>query len=170
MEQQGSPPQPVDHRSNQEDSVSWSAVGIGVAVDWIATLATTMLVVATASAIAESRSPGPESAEQYIAQLQASPDFMLTFTLLGLLCVSFGAFIAARRAGHSELRHGALVGVGSVVLALVMESLQAPGDNSAEVWSPTWLRVLGYALVIPFGMLGGAFAERIRPDDGAGIP
>ena len=173
MQPPESPPPPIDDPANREDSVSWPAVGIGVAVDWVATLIASTLVAATAATIAESRgrnADNADNAEQYIEQLQASPDFMLTFTLVGLLCVSFGAFVAARRAGHSELRHGALVGVGSVVLGLLMESLQTPPEVSAEIWSPTWLRVLGYALVIPFGLLGGALAERIRPEHEQGIP
>ena len=136
-------------------------MGIGVAIDWVATLAASMLVVTVAASIASSRSNSPDSAEQYIRQLQSSPDFMLTFMLVGLLCVSLGAFVAARRAGFAEIRHGALVGVGSIMLTLVMESLQ-PGEASAELWSPAWLHILGYGLVIPFGVLGGILAERTR--------
>ena len=167
MQPPGSPPPPIDHRSQSGDSVRWSAVGIGIAIDWVATLTASMLVVSFATAIATSRSKSPDSAERYLEQLQSSPDFMLVFLLVGLLCVSLGAFVAARRAGFGEIRHGALVGVGSIALSLAMDGLRQPPEVSHEIWNPVWLNIVGYLLVIPFGALGGMLAERMRSDSEA---
>ena len=158
----GTPPPPFG-TPNPADSVRWSAVAIGVAVDWISTIVATMVVFSIAGGIAESRGTRQGDAEAYIEQLQNSPDFIMLFSLVGLLCVSFGAYIGARRAGHGEMRHASLVGVGSITLGLLMESLTS---GQPEVgWNPVWFHVLGYMLTIPFAMLGGLFAERTRPRD-----
>lgn len=158
----GSPPPPFDG-IDPSDSVRWSAVLIGMAVDWIATVGTSLAVYAIAGMIAVSRGGSETDAEAYIEQLHGSPEFMLIFSLIGLLCISLGGFVAARRAGYAEVRHSALVGVGSILVAFAMEGL-APADAAGEVWSPAWLQVLGYLLAIPFAVLGGIFAERTRSD------
>jgi hypothetical protein len=157
-------PPPIDDASRPGDSLRWSAVGIGIAIDLVATLTASMLVGALATTIATSRSRSPDAAQQYIEQLQASPDFMLLFTLVGLLCVSLGGFVAARRAGFAEVRHAGLVGVGSLLISLATENLQS-AETAGQVAGLEWLSVFGYVLVIPFGLLGGILAERTRPEE-----
>lgn len=158
--QPGTAPPPLGGGADPHDSVRWSAVLIGVGIDFFATLAATLAIYSMAAMIAASRGSQGD-AEAYIQQLQRSPDFIMTFLLVGMLCVSFGAYVAARRAGYAYLRHAILVGVGSITLTLVLDNL--PGNEpDPEAWNPTWFRTLGYLLVIPFAALGGAFAERME--------
>ncbi len=64
-----------------------------------------------------------------------------------------GGFYAAYKAGKLELKHGALVGVGSIVLGLAM---QYGGEESKL---PEWFVAVSTAAAIPAGALGGFFAE-----------
>jgi putative membrane protein (TIGR04086 family) len=75
---------------------------------------------------------------------------------------SLGGFYAAYKAGTLEMKHGALVGVASILLGLVMHS----GDTETQF--PEWFMALSFAAAIPAGALGGFFAEMFKSATGVG--
>ena len=66
-----------------------------------------------------------------------------------------GGFFAAYKAGKLEMKHGALVGIGSIILGLLLQS-------GAESEVPEWFMALSFAAAIPAGALGGFFAEMVK--------
>ncbi|MGZ9220325.1 MAG: TIGR04086 family membrane protein, partial [Candidatus Binatia bacterium] len=64
-----------------------------------------------------------------------------------------GGFYAAYKAGTLEMKHGALVGVCSIILGLLMQ------PSGSENQTPEWFLALSLAAAIPAGALGGFFAE-----------
>lgn len=82
--------------------------------------------------------------------------FILTTMLLGCLASMAGAYVAARRAGCLELKHGLWVVIVSSALAFLL-----PSDESAST-TPLWVDVLGWCLVFPAGVYGGHLARQSR--------
>jgi putative membrane protein (TIGR04086 family) len=64
-----------------------------------------------------------------------------------------GGFYAAYKAGTLEMKHGALVGIGSIILGLVFQGM----GSQREL--PEWFMALSLVAAIPAGALGGFFAE-----------
>ena len=54
-------------------------------------------------------------------QYFSSTDGLIASLLLGSLGTVIGGFFAAYKAGTLEMKHGALVGMGSIVLGLVLQ-------------------------------------------------
>ncbi|HWP22917.1 MAG TPA: TIGR04086 family membrane protein, partial [Candidatus Binatia bacterium] len=91
--------------------------------------------------------------------------------ILGSLGTVIGGFYAGYKAGTLEMKHGALVGIGSIILGLVL------GAGSSDNPMPEWFMALSFAAAIPAGALGGFFAEMFkgafggsRPPGGVGSP
>ena len=55
------------------------------------------------------------------------------------------------------MKHGALVGIGSILLGLILQ-----GSASDETALPEWFMALSFAAAIPAGALGGFFAEMFK--------
>ena len=94
-----------------------------------------------------------------------SSDGLIASLLLGSLGTVIGGFFAAYKAGTLEMKHGALVGMGSIILGLV---LQAGGQQ--ETAMPEWFMALSFAAAIPAGAIGGFFAEMVKNAMGVGRP
>ena len=77
--------------------------------------------------------------------------------VIGVLGTALGGFVAAKKAGKLELKHGALVGFCSLILSFVEQSLQ---EESTPL--PEWFRFLSIAAIIPAGALGGFLAEAFK--------
>ena len=90
------------------------------------------------------------------AEYWRSSEGMVAALLLGSLGTLIGGFYAAYRAGTLEMKHGALVGIGSIILSLVLQS------GSEESALPEWFMALSAAAAIPAGALGGFVAEMFR--------
>jgi hypothetical protein len=135
------------------EGLSPRAILLGVIVDNLATLVATLLLVSILAAREGLGRDGAISEEAYEA-LASSPEFLLASLALGLACTSLGAFVGARRAGSSFARHGGWIGAGSAVVGLAL-SLSAEPVRTPP---PLWLEAIGYALVIPAGVLGGLLA------------
>jgi putative membrane protein (TIGR04086 family) len=81
---------------------------------------------------------------------------LVTSLLLGSIGTMIGGFYAAYKAGTLEMKHGALVGIGSIILALVFQAI------GSERELPEWFMALSLVAAIPAGALGGFFAEMFK--------
>ena len=97
-----------------------------------------------------------EGADEAFAEYWHSPDGLMMSLLLGSLGTMIGGFYAAYKAGTLEMKHGALVGIGSILVNLFFQAL------SAENYMPEWFIATALVAAIPAGALGGFFAEVFR--------
>jgi hypothetical protein len=136
------------------DGLQPGAILIGVVVDNLATfVASALLVSLFATELA--REHGGELPEEALEPLLASPEFLLASLIVGLLCTVFGAYVGARRAACFFIRHGAWIAVGSAISALVLYA--SAGQQGPR--PPLWFDMVGFALMIPAGALGGLLAN-----------
>ncbi|HEY7221921.1 MAG TPA: hypothetical protein VH985_26355 [Candidatus Binatia bacterium] len=136
----------------------------GVVVDTIATIALTTLYYSFF--VAQDLAARGAASDDAFSQYWNSSDGLIASLLLGSLGTMIGGFFAAYKAGTLEMKHGALVGIGSIILGLV---LQAAGEQEAA--TPEWFMALSFAAAIPAGAIGGFFAEMFKNAiGGAGPP
>jgi putative membrane protein (TIGR04086 family) len=133
----------------------------GVIVDTLATLALTALYYWFF--VAKDLAAQSAAAEDAYRRYWTSSEGLVASLILGSLGTMIGGFYAAYKAGGLEMKHGALVGIGSIVLGLFLQALAA--DDSA---SPEWFMALSFAAAIPAGALGGFFAEMFKNAIGGG--
>ena len=147
--QTSAPPKPIEP-TGFFTGIQIRPIIMGAVVDMIATFALVALYyrfyVARGSGAAE-------GFEEEMAKYWVSGDGLVVSLLLGSLGTLFGGFYAAYKAGTLEMKHGALVGVCSIILGLLLQ----PG--SSENQAPEWFLALSLAAAIPAGALGGFFAE-----------
>lgn len=128
---------------------------IGVVVDHIAT------EIAMAAFIfgylANELAKQGELTDEAIAKYMASPEGLTVALVIGSLCTALGGFIAARRAGTLEIKHGAFVGLGSLIVYFIRHFMQ---DQSTPL--PEWFNFVAIVAVIPAGALGGFAAGWLR--------
>ena len=139
--------------------VRFRPVVMGVIVDTLATMALTTayysIVVAKDLA---GKGVGEDSA---FAEYWASSDGLVASLLLGSLGTLIGGFYAAYKAGTLEMKHGALVGIGSILLGLLL-------TGGGESQTPEWFIALSFVAAIPAGALGGFLAEMFKGATGRG--
>jgi len=135
----------------------------GVIVDTIATIALTTLYY-TFFVAKEAGEQLGGAAEDAFAQYWNSPDGLMMSLILGSLGTVIGGFYAGYKAGALEMKHGALVGVGSIILGLIL------GTGGSENQMPEWFMALAFAAAIPAGAIGGFFAEMFKNAAGRGRP
>jgi hypothetical protein len=141
------------------DGMRWRAVLFGVVVDIVLTgVAAAMLILWLAGPDAFSHDE--EVAAQALAAALASPQYLVSSLVTGLLATLIGAFAGARRAGIFHVRHGGWVAVVSTVFGFSLYLL--PGVH-AEPTPPFWYDAVGIALVLPAGLLGGLLAAFRNP-------
>ena len=133
-------PPPIAGPSGERTPLRLRAVVSGVAVDWVATWIVSYLILFLALIVAGARYETTEEVESYLENLVAAPDFVALTSLIGLLCVTLGGFVAVAIARSGALRHGLVVGLCSLVLSLVLDGLDG---REAAGWYPMWFRVLG---------------------------
>jgi putative membrane protein (TIGR04086 family) len=95
-------------------------------------------------------------AEDAFAEYWNSSEGLMISLVLGSLGTMIGGFYAAYKAATLEMKHGALVGIGSIVLALVFQAM------GSEREMPDWFMALSLIAAIPAGALGGFFAEMFK--------
>lgn len=96
------------------------------------------------------------SQDEVIVRMK-SPSGLLLNLIIGLGCTFLGGYVAGRMALRSEVLHGSLVAGAGMVLALIWR----------ESGLPLWYDIIGFAGMLPAGMLGGHMArQRQRSDDG----
>ena len=130
----------------------------GVIVD---TLATFLLVTAYYALFVanELAAKGGAAAEDAFAQYWSSSEGLMASLILGSLGTLIGGFYAAYKAGTLEMKHGALVGVGSIILGLLLQF------GSSESDLPDWFMAISLAAAIPAGAIGGLLAEMFKNFD-----
>jgi len=157
---QSSPPSPIA-RTGFFAGIQFRPIIGGVVVDTIATIALTTLYYSFF--VAKDLAAQGGATEDAFAQYWISSDGLIASLLLGSLGTVIGGFFAAYKAGKLEMKHGALVGIGSILLGLV---LQAGGLDDTAV--PEWFMALSFAAAIPAGAIGGFFAEMVKNATGGG--
>ena len=126
----------------------------GVVLDTIATI---VLVTAYYSLFVGKDLGAPGGmAEDAFTEYWNSSEGLMTSLLLGSLGTMIGGFYAAYRAKTLEMKHGALVGIGSIILGLVFQVM----GSDREL--PQWFMALSLVAAIPAGALGGFFAEMFK--------
>jgi len=132
----------------------------GVVVDVITSFALTQLYYW--SFVAKDSMAEGGAAEDAFSQYWSSSDGLVMSLLLGSLGTMIGGFYAAYKAGTLEMKHGALVGVGSIILGFILQLVFVVEEI------PEWFIALSAAAAIPAGALGGFFAEMFKNAIGGG--
>ena len=136
--------------------VELRALAAGVAADWLGTLLTAGLLGAAFGV-------GPETPDSRIEELLAAPEFLITATAHGTFFTALGGYVAARLATADRLRHAVIVGLFSLLLAVLLAT--APGDRPEPAW---WVDAIGYLLAVPAALAGGWLAARRDPEHHSG--
>jgi membrane associated rhomboid family serine protease len=127
---------------------------IGVVVDNVATVVTSLLVLSLFAAQIASQHGG-EIPDEAMDTLARSTEFLLASLVTGLACTVFGAYVGATQAASSHVRHGAWIGVASAITGLFFYAIQ--GQEVPR--PPLWFDVVGFTLIIPAGAVGGLLAR-----------
>ena len=132
--------------------IKLKAVIAGAVVDNVATLFLMMLLMTALASQGISQ-------EEVVAKLK-TPSGQLLSLIIGLGCTCLGGYVAGRMSRQSEVLHGAVVAGAGMVLALILR----------ESGLPNWYDIIGFACMLPAGMLGGRAAGQRRKsgDDGKG--
>jgi hypothetical protein len=121
-------------------SVKLKAVIAGALVDNLVTLFIMLLLMTAMSSTGIS--------EDEVVSRMKSPSGLLLGLIIGLGCTGLGGYVAGRMAQRSEIVHGALVAGIGMVLALFWR----------ESGLPNWYDIIGFAGMLPAGMVGGRMA------------
>ena len=150
----GVPPSPVEP-TGFFTGVQILPIIAGVVVDFIASEIGryAYFFVYLAQELAKRGEVSPEAITEYML---TDEGLMISF-VIGTLGTALGGFIAARRAGKLEIKHGAFVGLGSLIVSAILEAA-----SEEPVPIPEWFRFLSILSIIPAGALGGFVAEMFK--------
>jgi putative membrane protein (TIGR04086 family) len=153
----GTPPAPIEP-TGFFTGIQIRPVIIGVVVDYIAThIAMAAFIFGY---LAKELSKEGELTEEALAKYMSTPEGLTVALVIGSLCTALGGFIAARKAGVLETKHGAFVGLGSLIVSLIQHALQ-----EEPMQLPEWFNFVSIVVVIPAGALGGFFAGMLKGSD-----
>lgn len=128
---------------------------IGIVVDIVATMILSTLYYFVF--VVKDLSDKGAMSEEAMAEYWSSGEGIMTSLVIGTLATAIGGFYAARKAGALEMKHGALVGLGSILTGVILQSV---GENGTGL--NQWQLLIAYAAAIPAGALGGSVAEWAR--------
>jgi putative membrane protein (TIGR04086 family) len=150
----GVPPSPVEP-TGFFTGVQILPIIVGVVVDFIASEIGryAYFFVYLPQELAKQGAVSPEVIDAYML---TDEGLMISF-VIGTLGTVLGGFIAARRAGKFEIKHGAFVGLGSLIVAAILEA-----TSEEPISVPEWFRFLSVISIIPAGALGGFVAEMLK--------
>lgn len=134
---------------------------VGVIVDYVGTYAAmyAFFFVYLANKLAERG----ELSQEAVADYMMSREGLLIGFAIGALGTALGGFVAAMKAGKFQIKHGAFVGLGSLIVSFIEEVMRQDGSPM-----PEWFRALSVLSIIPAGALGGYLAEIFRGMVGTG--
>ncbi|MGH7927948.1 MAG: TIGR04086 family membrane protein, partial [Candidatus Binatia bacterium] len=98
-----------------------------------------------------------EFTEEALEKYMVTTEGLMAALLIGCLCTALGGFIAARRAGVLEIKHGAFVGLGSLIVSFIQQAIQ---EQSIQL--PEWFNFVSIVAIIPAGALGGYVAGALK--------
>ena len=129
----------------------------GVVIDYVATMVFHFLYLLTylPKEVFENGGGSEEIVDKAAKEMLSSPEGLLSLALIGAFGTALGGYVAGRMAKGEKVKHGALVGLASLVVGIVIVAVFGEGDPV-----PDWFKLLGYILPIPVGALGGYFAEK----------
>jgi putative membrane protein (TIGR04086 family) len=93
--------------------------------------------------------------EEAVKSYLFSNEGLLIGFAIGMVCTALGGYVAGRQAKAMETKHGAFVGVGSLVVSALEQSIA-----EIETPPPQWYMVLAVFAAVPAGALGGYVSER----------
>jgi hypothetical protein len=152
--QTGAPPAPVEP-TGFFTGVKIRPIIAGVVVDYIATYAAIYAYFFVY--MAEKLSKQGEVSVETITEYMMSDEGLMIGFVIGALGTALGGFIAGYKAGNLEIKHGAFVGLGSLIVSFVEETMR-----EELLPLPEWFRFLSIVAIIPAGALGGYFAEMFK--------
>jgi putative membrane protein (TIGR04086 family) len=136
---------------------------IGIVVDFLAThLAMAAFVVGY---VAKEVSKKGEVTDEAIARYMESPEGLTALLVIFCLGTALGGLTAAWRAGTLHVKHGAFVGLGSLLVSSVQQAMQ-----ESALQAPEWFNFISIVAVIPAGALGGYVAELLGQRRGSPQP
>ena len=129
----------------------------GAAVDHLATQVGLTVLVLWASPTLGDGSP---EAREAAREVLSSDPVVAASLAVGAACTVLGAFVGARWAGQLHVRHGGWIAVISTALSALFLLVITPSPEAAanQAQYPFWADAVGWLLIIPSGMLGGALA------------
>jgi putative membrane protein (TIGR04086 family) len=136
---------------------------IGVVVDYVATLIG--IYAYFFMYLPYELSKQGEVSSEAINDYMMTTEGLLIGFVIGTLGTAIGGFVAARKAGNFEIKHGAFVGLGSLIVSFIEQLMQ-----QEFVPLPEWFRFLSVVAIIPAGALGGYVAELFKGSGGARPP
>lgn len=150
----GAPPSPVEP-TGFFTGIQIRPIVVGVVVDFFASEIGryAYFFVYLANELGKQGAVTPEVIDAYML---TDEGLMISF-VIGTLGTVLGGFVAARRAGKLEIKHGAFVGLGSLIVSAILEGM---ADEPLSV--PEWFRFLSVLSIIPAGALGGFVAEMFK--------
>lgn len=130
-------------------------VFLGVVIDYVSTYLGlyAYFFIYFANQLSKKGALSPEA----IAQYMQSPEGMMTGMTIGMLGTVAGGLAAGLKAGNREIKHGAFVGLGSLIVSFIEQQLA--GGESRPM--PEWIRMVSILVVIPAGAVGGWLAAMI---------
>src|SRR5437667_10134037 len=129
--QTGAPPSPV-HPTGFFTGVQIRPVIIGVVVDYVAT--SVMIYAYFVVYLANQLSKQGECSSDAITNYMTTTEGLLIGFAIGTLGTAIGGFVAAWKAGNFEIKHGAFVGLGSLIVSFIEELLR-----EQVITLPAWL-------------------------------
>lgn len=125
---------------------------VGIVVDYVATY---VAMFAWITLYLSRRFSGQsELSDEAIQNYLASTEGLLNGFAIGTLCTVLGGCVAARQAKTLEIKHGAFVGVGSLLLSALEQGISGSGASL-----PQWYVLMSALAIVPAGALGGYVAE-----------
>jgi putative membrane protein (TIGR04086 family) len=128
---------------------------LGIVVDYIATY--TAIYAYFFIYLPKELSRHGEVTAETITEYMLSSEGLFIGFLIGVLGTALGGFVAGFKAGKLEMKHGGLVGAGSLIVSFIEQALQEEPTQS-----PEWFRLLSILAIIPAGALGGYAAELFK--------
>ena len=128
---------------------------IGVVIDYVATYAAMFawIILFVSRRLSEQGKLSEEAVQNFLI----STEGLLIGFAIGTFCTVLGGYVAARQAKELEIKHGAFVGVGSLILTALEQSISGSGASL-----PQWYVVLSAVAIVPAGALGGYIAEQLK--------
>lgn len=130
----------------------------GVIVDHVATYVLTILYLISYFLNEPVGESLPEEAiQKALNEALSSPQGLVSLGIIGAFSTALGGYVAGRLAKVAEVKHGALVGLASLIFGVLQKTIVGEG-----VPVPYWYELLAYIVAVPSGALGGFFAQGSR--------